>query len=273
MTSVIKQTYRNFELIVVDDASTDGSAAIIGEFIALNPSVKFIALAGNGGNCRAFNQGLKIAKGDYVIDLAADDVLFPERIAEGVRGLHEKGHEHGVNFTDAAYIDADNRVLYHHSDRFPHSTVPQGDVYVALIRHYFICPPSMMFRKTVIEYLGGYDESLSYEDFDFWIRSSRVFKYCYTPEVLVSKRVLKGSLSSRQFERGSKHQETTYRVCKKIYFLNRTKEERTALTKRIAYEIKCSIEMMNIGVSLKLFVLLARNLSKQLIGKLKPLSV
>lgn len=263
MTSVLNQAYPNCELIVVDDASTDGSPEVISEFVRSNPSVKFVGLVINGGNCHAFNQGLKIAKGDFIIDLAADDVLLPERVSLGVSALQKAGDDYGVNFTDAAYIDTESNFLYYHSERFPHNTISEGDVYAELIRRYFVCPPTMMFRRTVIEHLGGYDESLAYEDFDFWIRSSRVFKYCYTPEVLVKKRVLENSLSARQFQRGGRHQETTYRVCRKIYFLNRTRTEGAALTKRLVYEIKSSLAMMNVGIAIKFLLLFVKNLLKQ----------
>lgn len=260
MTSVLNQSCTDWELIVVDDASTDGSVDVIKEFLSSNQRVKFLPLNSNVGNCKAFNLGLKIAKGDFVIDLAADDILLPERIEEGLKAFALSGPGYGVNFSDAEYIDGHGIFLYRHSDKFPHQSIPQGDIYCELIKRYFICPPTMMFRREVIDDLHGYDETLAYEDFDFWIRSSRKFKYCYIPAVLVKKRVLKNSLSARQFIPGSTHQETTYKVCLKVFSLSKTREERSALTTRLLYEIKCAAKIRNFSLSLKFIRILIRNI-------------
>src|SRR6185436_18882244 len=83
--SVLNQSYANIQLIVVDDASTDKSAEVIKQLINKHSSIEFLPLQTNLGNCKAFNQGLARAKGEYVIDLAADDVLLPTRIETGVQ--------------------------------------------------------------------------------------------------------------------------------------------------------------------------------------------
>ena len=85
--SVLNQRYPNVQLIVIDDHSTDKSIEAIDKFISGNKAVEFIPLPSNLGNCRAFNIGLEKAKGDFIIDLAGDDVLMPDRIEMGVRNL------------------------------------------------------------------------------------------------------------------------------------------------------------------------------------------
>jgi GT2 family glycosyltransferase len=201
------------------------------------------------GNCKAFNKGLFLAKGEYIIDLAADDVLLPDRIAKGVRALKQAGPSYGVNFSDAEWIDESGAHLYKHSERFPHTTIPQGNIYKDLIERFFICSPTVMFTREVIDYLGGYDETLSYEDFDFWIRSARRFLYCYVPEVLVKKRVVKKSLSEKQFRFFSPHSYTTLKVCEKIFLLNESVEEQSALQKRIRYELLLNLRLLNFSVA------------------------
>lgn len=249
--SVWHQTYDTVELIVVDDASTDESVAIIREKLRARPEVIFIPLAENIGNCRAFNRGLAHATGDYIIDLAADDVLLPERVAEGVKALQAHGVTYGLNFSDAAWIDDAGNLLRLHSQRFPHDKVPQGDVYLPLITRYFICSPSMMFTRVLIDSLGGYDESLSYEDFDLWMRGARVFRFCYTPQVLVRKRVVRGSLAKKQFTRKDRQRYSTYCVCEKILEMNRTRAEQRALHVRIGYEMKQCLKVLDVGLVLK----------------------
>lgn len=261
--SVLNQTHKNIQLIVVDDASTDNSVNVIRNFVGSNPAVKFLALSENAGNCKAFNRGLALAKGSFIIDLAADDGLLPNRVEVGVQELQERGERFGVHFSDAEIIDAYGAHLYNHSDRFPHKTIPQGDVYKQVIARYFICPPTVMFTRQVAEVLGGYDETLSYEDFDFWVRSSRAFQYVYSPEILVRKRVFKSSLGTKQFKLFSPHSKSTLMVCEKILRLNNTAEEQAALHKRIRYEIGLNLRLLNWITAMKFFMLMIRNTRKK----------
>jgi glycosyltransferase involved in cell wall biosynthesis len=259
LNSVLNQTYTEIQLIIVDDASLDGSKEVIRDFVNQYPSVEYFDLPENVGSCKAFNIALRKAKGDFIIDLAADDVLVPERIQEGVTCFEKAGKTYGLQFSDARMIDAIGNTLSLHSDRFPHESIPQGDIYKDLIDRYFICSPTMMFRKALIDELGGYDEQLSYEDFDLWIRSARKWKYCYSPKVLVAKRVLPASLSAKQFKIGSPHQYSTYLICKKILNLNRTKAEQQALHNRLLYEVRLNLRLFNWKLVLKYLLLLLKN--------------
>jgi glycosyltransferase involved in cell wall biosynthesis len=256
--SVMDQTYSNVELILVDDASSDNSVAIIEELQRQYPSLKTILLKNNVGNCKAFNQGLAASKGTYIIDLAADDILLPDRIKQGVEFFQKFSHDVGVIFSDAEWINEEGDHQYFHSTRFPHADIPQGDIYIYLIETYFICSPTMMFRRGVMDQLNGYDESLAYEDFDFWIRSSRIFRYAYSPEVTVRKRIVKNSMSKRQ-QRSIQQQRSTFRVCEKIYELNRNEEERAALSRRIRYEIRMNLRQGNLKLVADYFSLLKKN--------------
>ena len=243
--SVLQQTYPEVELLLVDDASTDDSVSVIMRYVREYPQIKFFPLTENSGNCKAFNHALYHATGDYIIDLAADDILLPERVAKGVEALEKAGERYGVNFSDALAITEDKKILYRHSDRFPHASIPEGDIYRKLIAWFFICSPTMMFRTSVIRSLGGYDETLRYEDFDFWIRSSRNFYYCYTPDVLVKKRVVRNSMSHRQFTFFNPQLRSTFMVCEKILALNRNTAEQRVLRERILYEVRVCVRLLH----------------------------
>lgn len=256
VNSVLSQTYANIELIIVDDASADKSSRVIQDLVAKNPAIKFIKLEKNVGNCTAFNIGLSQSNGEYVIDLAADDILLPQRIEIGVKAFEEMGKEYGVQISDAQLIDAHGNVLGLHSDKQPHKAIPTGDIYLDLIKRYFICAPTMLIRREVLELLGGYDESLAYEDFDFWIRSSRHFKYVYLSDVLVKRRILFNSMRSTQFTKGSKQLRSTYKVCLKIKELNKTKADRSALKHRLIYEIKVCLRLFEFGLAINYLKLL-----------------
>ncbi len=249
--SVYNQSHSRIQLIIVDDCSQDESVSVIKTLIKDRPEVVFIANDKNTGSCTSFNFALRLAQGDYIIDLAADDVLLPDRIAIGVEALGKLGAEHGVQFTDAEIISESGSHMYLHSKKFPNDTIPQGDVYKNLIDQYFICSPTMMFRKEVLDYTKGYDEAMAFEDFDFWIRSSRAYNYCYCPKVLVKKRVVNSSMSQMQFTKGNKQRWSTLLVCRKIKALNKNRMEDEALRKRLRYELFLSLRMMDFTLALE----------------------
>ncbi len=260
LDSVVAQTYQPIELIVIDDGSTDGSPKIIKQWIASHPQTVLLLNGTNIGYCKTFNKAAALARGKYLIDLSADDVLLPERVAVGVQVL-ESTPQAGVTFSDAEHVDESGVKISLHSDRFPHHTIPSGDIYKVLIERFFICSPTMMFSREVFDYLGGYDETLAYEDFDFWIRSSRKYQYVYTPLVLVRKTKVNGSLSSSQFKIRSSHSKTTFQVCEKTRQLNRNEEERKALSSRIIYEMKVNLRLLNFKMVANFFLLWLRNRS------------
>jgi glycosyltransferase involved in cell wall biosynthesis len=242
--SVLYQSYRNIELIIVDDASTDGSQAMAKK-LGEKHNLRTILLPENQGNCRAFNTGFAMSKGQFLIDLAADDVLLPERIELGVKALQDKDPAYGVNFCDIELISENGKSLGTHFQRDVEGkliqTVADGDMYALLLEKYYISTPTMLMRREVLEKLGGYDENLSYEDFDFWIRSARDYKYCYTDQVLMQKRVISDSHSAKQYERKNPHCYSTAIVCQKALELNKTPEENLALGKRVNYELKWAL--------------------------------
>jgi glycosyltransferase involved in cell wall biosynthesis len=187
LTSVLNQTYTSIELIVVDDASTDHSWPLICDFAERHPGVRVLQNAQNSGNCMAFNRGLALAKGKYLIDLAADDLLLPERVARQVALFESLTESYGVIFGNVELIDKWGISLgyFYPADagHTGHHSIPSGDIYEAIVRRSFISAPSMMMRKQVLTALGGYDESLSYEDFDFWVRSARRYQYYFQSAV------------------------------------------------------------------------------------------
>jgi glycosyltransferase involved in cell wall biosynthesis len=252
--SVLSQSYANIELIIIDDASTDDSQDVIRNFIDKFPEVKFIPLSRNIGNCRAFNIGWQASSGDYIIDLAADDLLLPERISVGVDCFLNVGRKYGVHFGDARIIDENGTLLREHfTSSYFQDNVPEGIIFSTLLTKYFINPATMMYSKALLDYLGGYDESLAYEDFDLWVRSSKEFKYCYSNHILVAKRSIAGSHGNKQYRPGSKILKSTLRVCEKAFVLCENNQENRALLIRIKYEMKMAIVSLNWGVAWRFF--------------------
>ncbi len=256
LDSVAAQTFTNIELIVIDDGSTDGSGKVIKKWMVNHPEATLILNGKNLGYCETFNKAYRLSKGEFIIDLSADDVLNPDRVEKGVKLFANAGAEVGVLFSDAQYIDELGNPQKLHSEIFPHKTIPQGDIYKEVIQRYFICSPTMMFRRSVLDALQGYDESLAFEDFDFWIRASRNFKFMYSPEVLVKKREVSTSMSRKQFERSSPQRWSTLEVCRKIKNLNNTQEENIVLKQRLIYEIGVSLRSFDVTLAYSFWKLL-----------------
>ncbi|MFT2010484.1 glycosyltransferase [Pontibacter sp. 13R65] len=242
LDSVLAQTYPNLELLVVDDCSTDSSPAIINDYCQRFPQLAYINTGRNRGNCAAFNMAWRASKGEYIIDFATDDVLLPNRVTEQVAAFSKLDPTYGVLYSDAAYINDNSGFIGYHCKRDKSGKVtsfaPSGDVFQDILQRYFICPPTMFVRRQVLEELQGYDETLAYEDFDFWVRSSRNYKYFFLDKVTTKRRVHDSSLSKSWYTAGSRLLGSTVRVCEKAMQLVRTLEERAALAKRLEYEAR-----------------------------------
>lgn len=208
LSSILQQDYPNIELIVVDDASTDNSQEVIKLFFEthqVNFPTYFIFHQENQGNCKSFNEALALCKGKYIIDFALDDVMLPERIGRQVAFFEQCSPQIGIIFSNAEIIAKNgNFIKYHYAidnNGTTRSLPPQGKVFREVLAKPFICPPTMMMRKTMLSELGGYDESLAYEDFDLWIRASQNYEFAYQDFVSTRYRQSKQSLSQKFYQK------------------------------------------------------------------------
>ncbi|MCI1187396.1 glycosyltransferase family 2 protein [Hymenobacter sp. DH14] len=245
LDSILAQTYPNLEVWLVDDASTDGSPAILREYAARNPAWHLLLLPENVGNCQAFNTAFLRSKGEFVIDFATDDVLLPARVAQQVAQFQAAEAAVGVVYSNCELIDEASRSLgLHHRPDAGGQLKPapaSGWVFAEVLRRYFISTPTMMMRRACLESLGGYDETLAYEDFDFWVRASRDWQFLYLDEVTTRKRKHPRSMSARAYRRHDPYLASTIRVCTKALALARTPAERAALAVRLRSELRQAV--------------------------------
>lgn len=236
LRSVVKQTYPNLEIIVMDDSSTDNSWPMIQKLGKEDVFKGIICLQTkkNLGNTSAFNEALKHAKGKYIVDLSTDDIILPERIEKQVNYFEALPAHFGVIYSNADYIDEDGNFLFRKYSKS--DVLPEGNIYRELIVRYFIPSPTMMIKKVVFDELKGYDQTLAFEDFDFWIRSARKWHYGYQSNPLTLIRKNNTSLSTGWYKKGDQQVMSNYLICKKIAVLNQSKHEEIALNDRIKYE-------------------------------------
>ena len=265
LLSVINQSYSNIELIIVDDYSSDHSKNVIENWLKNYPKIQFIANDVNLGNTKSFNKALQLSKGEYIIDLAADDVLLTDCVAIQLNGFKKsKSKNTGLVYGNAVLISENGSFISYY---FPVNsnqkvTTPRitGDVYISILSGgNAICSVTAMIKKEVFDQLSGYDENLAYEDLDFWIRASRIYDFDFTDEIIIQKRVVRNSLGSdfhiKNDARSKKINFSTYLILKKTLKLNKTKEENKAVLKRIHFEMILNFKNRNFRLLLKYLIL------------------
>jgi len=217
LRSVLAQTYRNWELIVVDDASTDGSLAEVERVLGGESRAKIIRRRENSGHPGiARNQALREAQGEYVAFLDADDVWKPGKLAVQTAWMAEHP-EYPLSHAACEEIDEQGRVL-----RVRHDGVlpPSGNCLRELFHHCFICTSTVMVRRDFGEPMGWFTEEPGYEcgeDYDFFIRSAKEGGVGVLPGIWAGYRNVSASITHRT--ENWKNTPTDYQ--RKVFFLRR----------------------------------------------------
>ena len=183
--SILTQTFRDFEYIIVDDGSTDGTGAILAHYQKMDRRIRVACNPENEGQPAALNKGCRLAKGKYIARMDADDVSLPERLERQVKYL-EAHPEIGVLGTWVELIDdRGTRVL----PFFVCHPVRSAVLKWRLIFNSAVIHPSVMMCRGLIERLGFYAlEASTAEDYDLWIRASPETEIVNLPHVLLKYR-------------------------------------------------------------------------------------
>ena len=241
LTSIEQLDYPALEVWLVDNGSTDGSPALLRAYAQAHPDWHLLLLPENLGNCRAFNQAFGQSRGEFVVDFATDDLLLPQRLRQQVALFQSLPADYGMVYSNCELLRADGQTLgpyYQPRGRGGLQPAPaSGWVFAEVLARVFISSPTMLMRRTCLAALGGYDERLSYEDFDFWVRASRDWRFQYQAVITTRKRLHARSLSAQTTRHHNPHLASTLAVCAKALGLCCTRAELRALARRLRYEL------------------------------------
>ncbi|RTY96453.1 glycosyltransferase, partial [Flavobacterium bomense] len=193
--SILNQTFTDFELLIIDDASTDATVAIIQKIE--DSRIQLIQKPVNSGYTNSLNSGIKLAKGDYIARMDGDDISYPERFAKQIAYL-ETHPEVVVCGTTYKIMGNDKRI-----------TLPEHHeaIKISLLWGNCISHPSVMIRKKVLDqYSIQYDTSKEpAEDYDMWVRILSLGKLHNLQEVLLEYRLSSNQVSRKRADEQKKN--------------------------------------------------------------------
>jgi len=176
--SVLNQTFEDFELIVVDDASTDSTPEVATGFD--DPRIRYIRLKKNSGAPTARNTGIKRSRGAFIAFLDDDDEWLPRRLELQMKKFEELEKDFGVVYGAFYYVSQQTgRII---GKRTP---AHRGWIYRELLVENFIGSPTLLIRRECFKRAGLFDPKLtSSQDWDMWLRIARYYKFDYVEEAV-----------------------------------------------------------------------------------------
>lgn len=191
ITSVLNQTFQDFEIIVVDDGSRNNTPEVVNRLN--NKKIKYIRNEINKGEAGARNTGIMNSDSEYIAFLDDDDEWLPEKLALQVELLKNNPIKVGAVYTGYVEIDVTSQKVL-----WKMVPVKKGDIYKDMfIKNYVGIPSTVVARRECFEKVGLFDESVVYPtDYDMWIRISKEFYFEYIKEPLVKYHIHKNTISS-----------------------------------------------------------------------------
>ena len=198
--SILNQTFRDFEFIIINDGSADGTAGILAHYQRVDDRVRVYDQE-NRGLVASLNRGGQLARGEYIARMDADDVSLPERLRKQVDYM-ETHPEVGVMGTQMKQIDEKGRLLSAFDAPLAHEAILWKMLFECAIAH-----PTVLMRRHLLIEAGGYDPSYAHiEDTELWSRLIWVTRFANHRESLFLRRWHKESVcnlhAAEQFQVG-----------------------------------------------------------------------
>jgi glycosyltransferase involved in cell wall biosynthesis len=177
--SVIGQTFQDFEILIIDDASTESPEKIVDSFN--DDRINYICHKFNKGGSAARNTGIRASKGNYIAFLDSDDEWLPEKLECQITNLEKLPASVGAHYSGLTVVSSEGLVL---GSRIPSDS---GDVLPKLFTGNFVGPlSSVIVRRPALDHSGYFDEQLpSSQDWDLYIRIAQKYHFSFTKKNLV----------------------------------------------------------------------------------------
>lgn len=202
LDSILSQTYKNIEVLVVDDGSEDRTAAIV-EYFAQQDSRVSLFKQTNTGVAAARNLAIENSRGKYIAPIDADDLWYPQKIEKQVKCLNSSDEYVGLVYAWSVGINEEDEIISdcNYENRLAWGSF-EGKVYPALIYNNFIGNASVpLIRRLCFDEIGGYNCTLKAqnaqgcEDWDLYLRIAEYYEFRLVKDFLVGYRQVNGSMS------------------------------------------------------------------------------
>ena len=181
--SVLDQSYPNFELIVVDDGSTDETENVVRQYE--DSRVHFVRTDKNGGSAYARNLGIREAKYDLIAFHDDDDLWRKEKLEKQVKALMAASPQTGFSYCEMEYHRLDQKTILYVPRRDISMVRKNGFLYPELLRRNYVGGPTLLVRKECFDEVGVFDERLViFEDWDMVLRLSKQYDAAFVAEPL-----------------------------------------------------------------------------------------
>ena len=179
--SVLTQTYTDFELLVIDDGSTDETEQVVTRY--MDKRVHYYRMAENGGQSKARNCGMQMAQYDYLAFEDSDDLWRPEKLKVQMEVMQGAEHDVGMVYHKFRYDLGEGRGMVLPDEKIPLEK-KSGNIYEQLLWDNMVGMPTMLLKKECVNVVGGLDESLKcLEDYDFALRIAQKYKAIFINEI------------------------------------------------------------------------------------------
>jgi glycosyltransferase involved in cell wall biosynthesis len=178
---VLEQTIDDWEVIIIDDGSTDNTWSVMLSFAKKDSRISIIRMAKNGGISKTRNEGIKLARGKYIAFLDSDDIWFPEKLAKQLEVFIKGEDSVGLVYTGVLFVNEEKN-----TKRAKYARVGGDILKEEIINNPIGGPSRVMIKRECVEKCGYFDEDfLTLEDWDMWIRICKNYEVGFVPEPMV----------------------------------------------------------------------------------------